>query len=387
MWDVNFKFKYGDVEVYFGPKSLRDNLSGRLQGCRRVLIITSKSAARTSGALSDVIEMLEKQKSEYVVYGKVTPNPYTSVVDEAVKVAEEVAVDAVIAIGGGSVIDVSKAVSMLIGTGFKASDLVLGRRPCSRGVKLVVVNLTHGTGSEVNRFAVLTIDGTIEKRGFIARYPDASFDDPVYTITLSKEQTLYTSLDAFYHAYESATSKRTNLLVQTLAEEVVGLVTKYLEKALTSPGDLEARTMLMYASMLAGMCIDMAGGSHLVHAMEHGFSGLKPELPHGAGLAILGPLIVYHTHKAVPKASARLLRHLNPEIKPISDDAEKAMETVRKFQEAHGFNKRLGDYGIVESDLEQVLNFIEQTIVERFSANIPFPVTRQLIGEVVKKAL
>ncbi|MEM1858535.1 MAG: alcohol dehydrogenase, partial [Desulfurococcaceae archaeon] len=63
------------------------------------------------------------------------------------------------------------------------------------------------------------------------------------------------------------------------------------------------------------------------------------------------------------------------------------METVRKFQEAYGFNKRLGDYGIVESDLERVLNFIEQTIVERFSANIPFPVTRQLIEEVVKKAL
>lgn len=387
MWNTNFKFKYGDVEVYFGPQNLRDNFPRHVQGQRKALIITSKSAARTSGALGDVVEALERQKLEYIVYNKVVPNPYTSAVDEAVRVAEEEAVDMVIAIGGGSVIDVSKAASLLIGTGIKARDLVLGKRPGFRGVKLVVINLTHGTGSEVNRFAVLTVDGTIEKRGFIARYPDASFDDPVYTVTLNREQTLYTSLDAFYHAYESATSKRTNLLVQTLAGEVVSLIAKYLGKALANLSDLEARTMLMYASMLAGICVDIASGSHLVHAMEHGFSGLRPELPHGAGLAILGPLIVYYTHKAVPEISAKLLKHLNPEIKPISEDAEKAMKTVEKFQMDHGFNKKLRDYGVVESDLDRVLDFIERTISERFSANIPFPVARQLIKEIAKKAL
>ncbi|MEM4763264.1 MAG: iron-containing alcohol dehydrogenase [Desulfurococcaceae archaeon] len=387
VWNKVFSFKFGEVSVHFGPGSLSENIPAAIHGSKKALIISSKSAAKVSGALNDVVKALREAGVEYLEYNNVTPNPSTNIVDEIVELGQSQGVDTIIGIGGGSVIDTSKAASVLIGTGIKARELVLGRKPSNRGLKLIAVNLTHGTGTEVDRFAVLTIQGTIEKRGFAIRYPDYSFDDPKYTTTLSKKQTLYTSLDAFYHAYESATAKRANLFVQSLAETSVSYIVKYLNKALDNPGDLEARTMLLYSSMLSGMCIDLTSGTHLIHAMEHGFSGLNPELPHGAGLAILGPFVIYYTHKAVPETSARLLKHLDPSIKPLSEDAEKAMRSVIEFQRSLGFHERLSDYGIKEKDLKPVLDFVEKTVIERFGANTPFQVTRSMLEEIARRAI
>jgi alcohol dehydrogenase class IV len=139
--------------------------------------------------------------------------------------------------------------------------------------------------------------------------------------------------------------------------------------------------------MLAGISADIAGGSHLNHAIEHGFSGLNPELPHGAGLAMFGPMIVYYTHRAVPEISARLLRNLDPSIKPTSEDAEKAKRVVEEFQETHGFSERLSDYGIRGEDIERTVDFIMKTISERYHVLIPFPTSRELVLNIVRSVL
>jgi alcohol dehydrogenase class IV len=387
LWREKFKFRYGGVELYFGPGSLVENIANKLQGVRRALIVTSKSAARVSGALRDVLSALDEVGADYVIYDKVSPNPTTAIADEAARAIVEVGADVVVAIGGGSVIDVAKVASVIAGTGVSSREYVLGKRLGPPSTRLVVVNLTHGTGSEINRFAVLTISGTIEKRGVVARYADVSFDDPTYTLTLSREQSLYTTLDAFYHAYEAATSNRSNLLVSTLAEEVVDIVARYLKRVLEDPGDLEARTMLLYASMLAGVCVDVVGGSHLAHAIEHGLSGLKPELPHGAGLAIVGPYVAYYVHKAAPEKSARILRKLDPSIKPSSEMAEAAMKAIMEFQLSAGFNKRLRDYGIEESDISPVLDFVEKMIRERYAPLLPLMPTREILEDIIRKSI
>jgi alcohol dehydrogenase class IV len=387
LWREKFKFRYGGVELYFGPGSLVENIANKLQGVRRALIVTSKSAARVSGALRDVLSALDEVGADYVIYDKVSPNPTTAIADEAARAIVEVGADVVVAIGGGSVIDVAKVASVIAGTGVSSREYVLGKRLGPPSTRLVVVNLTHGTGSEINRFAVLTISGTIEKRGVVARYADVSFDDPTYTLTLSREQSLYTTLDAFYHAYEAATSNRSNLLVSTLAEEVVDIVARYLKRALEDPGDLEARTMLLYASMLAGVCVDVVGGSHLAHAIEHGLSGLKPELPHGAGLAIVGPYVAYYVHKVAPEKSARILRRLDPSIKPSSEMAEAAVKAIMEFQLSAGFNKRLRDYGIEESDISPVLDFVERMIRERYAPLLPLMPTREILEDIIRKSI
>jgi len=375
------------VEVYFGPGVLGDYLASKIRNYRKVLVVTSQSAARVSGALRDVERILQENSIEYTIYSGVKPNPDTGIVNRVVEIARQDCVEAIIGIGGGSVIDVAKTASIIVNSNIRVEDLLFKKTQVSGATPLVVINLTHGTGSEVNRFAVLTISGTIEKRGFVARYPTVSFEDPVYTKTLNSKQTLYTTLDAFYHAYESATSKRTNLLVQSLAENAIINIAEYLKRTIEEPGSLETRTRLLYASMLAGISIDIAGGAHLNHAIEHGFSGYNPNLPHGAGLAMFGPMVVYYTHKVVPEISAKLLRCIDPSIKPISEDAEKAKRVVEEFQRSHGFNEKLSDYDIDKRDVEVIIDFVLRTINERYHVMMPFTVTRELIESIVESAM
>lgn len=391
VWDMKtgyFSFRYNDVDVYFGPGIVAKKFTNVVSGYVKALIITSRRAAKISGALEDVTRLLHSAGVDFVLFNEVIPNPDTSVVDRAVEIARNEGVDLVIGVGGGSVIDVAKTVSLLVGTNARAVDLVRGNVSSrDRGLSLIVVNLTHGTGSEVNKFAVLTIEGTIEKRGFKARYPSASFDDPIYTRTLDRNQTIYTSLDAFYHAYESATSRRSNIIVVSLAREAVYHIAESLRVSLIDPTNLEHRSGLLFASMMAGIAIDIAGGSHLAHALEHGFSGLNPALPHGAGLAMFGPRVVFYTHKVVPDISALVLRPIDHSIKPLSDFAENAMKAIVNFQESVGFCERLSDYGIGKDDVKQVLDFVEKTIIERYRENIPFPVTRQMLESIVLEVL
>lgn len=388
MWNRQFELKHRDVLLYFGPNVVRDKIGSILQSVKRALIVTSKSAAYVSGALHDVVKELSLRNIEYKIYNNVTSNPSSSIVDEVVEMARSFDPDILVAIGGGSVIDVAKVVSIVYRAGITALEYMNNPRlNQEERLKLVVINLTHGTGSEVNQYAVLTKKNTIEKIGFPARYADISFDDPIYTLTLDREQSFYTSIDAFYHAYESATSRRSNLYVIDLADKAVSHIVSHLSNVLERPSDLESRTYLMYSSMLAGICIDTTKGTHLVHAVEHGVSGFDPRIPHGAGLAMIGPIVVEYTHKAVPEISALILRHIDPYIKPIKEDASKAKKAVEKLNQLAGFDKRLSDFGIGQGDLDVIARFVESTIRARYGYNTPFEVSYDLIYSILHSIL
>ncbi|AFL66114.1 iron-containing alcohol dehydrogenase [Desulfurococcus amylolyticus] len=386
-YSQTYRFRYNDACLFFGSGVLREKLGEHVKNHRKALLITSKNAAKVSGALDTVVEALKRESIEYFIYDGVKANPYTSMADEAGRIAAENKVDLVIAIGGGSVIDTAKFASVIATTGFKAVEILTNPSLSSNATRLplIAVNLTHGTGSEIDRYAVLTIDGTIEKRGVAVRYPDVSFDDPLYSRTLSKDQTIYTSLDAFYHSYEAATSVFSNLLTVTLSKEAIEIIAETLPKILGDLDNIEYRTKLLYASMIAGIAIDQSM-THLNHALEHAFSGLHPELPHGAGLAILGPMVVYYTHKAVPEVSAQLLKPLNPGIKPVSEDAEKAYKAVRDFQSSVGLDKRLSDYGIDRRDVEKAIEFTMRMINTRYTS-IPFKPSSDVLRDIIEKSL
>jgi len=116
--------------------------------------------------------------------------------------------------------------------------------------------------------------------------------------------------------------------VLLLAEESVKLIKSWLPKVLDNLKDLEGRYWLLYSSMLTGIVED-ASSTHIIHVIEHAVSGLKPEVPHGSGLAILGSRSAYYIHKAFPDESAKILRQIDPTIKPITEDAEKAEKQLK----------------------------------------------------------
>jgi alcohol dehydrogenase class IV len=378
-----FKLRYADTTLFFGEKSIAD-LEAWVRGKQIIGLVMSRSAAKTSGALQEVLEILTTHNIVYVPFNDVTPNPSASQAVSCAELFRKERVDSIIAIGGGSVIDVGKTVSLLINSNLSPSDLVKGVR-AEKAIPLAAVNLTHGTGSEVDRYAVLTFEETGEKRGFTARYPEVSIDDPRFTLTLPRDQTLFTSLDAFYHAYESATSSYTNMFVQTLSSEAAEIITNNLPETLENLKSIERRSRLLYASMIAGISIDIAL-THLNHALEHAFSGLNPNLPHGEGLAILGPRIIYHVHKAVPEDSAVILKHLDPSIRPVAEDAEKAYTAVKEFQRRLGLERKLSDYGFGPDDIPSIVSYTMKMIKERYKST-PLIVNEDVIKDIILDAL
>ena len=378
-----FKLRYADTTLFFGEKSIAD-LEAWVRGKQIIGLVMSRSAAKTSGALQEVLETLTTHNIVYVPFNDVTPNPSASQAISCAELFRKERVDSIIAIGGGSVIDVGKTVSLLINSSLSPSDLVKGVR-AEKATPLATVNLTHGTGSEIDRYAVLTFEETGEKRGFTARYPEVSIDDPRFALTLPRDQTLFTSLDAFYHAYESATSSHTNMFVQTLSSEAAEVIANNLSETLENLKSIEHRSRLLYASMIAGISIDMAL-THLNHALEHAFSGLNPNLPHGEGLAILGPRIIYHVHKAVPEDSAVILKHLDPSIRPVAEDAGKAYTAVKEFQRRLGLERRLSDYGFGPDDIPSIIRYTMKMIKERYKST-PLIVNEDIIKDIILDAL
>ncbi|MFP3220533.1 MAG: iron-containing alcohol dehydrogenase [Candidatus Marsarchaeota archaeon] len=347
---VAFSFNYAGVRLYFGEgsvKKLKDHLKPRSS----VLVVTSKSAARVSGALDDAKAVFQELNIEYFNYDGVTPNPTTAESQEIAKLAWEKGVDALVAIGGGSVIDAAKVASVVRKNGGTANDYIYYKRSGGSGIPLLAVNLTHGTGTEVDRYAVLTDAEKGQKRGVAILYPEASADDPHYLLSLPKDQTIYTALDAFYHSYEAVTRLGTTPPVELLTKEAISLIKQWLPSAVSDLKNEEARYWLLYASMLAGIAIDMEG-THIIHALEHQLSGANPKVPHGAGLAMLGPRSAYHTHSINPAKSAEVLKILDPTIRPVAEDATKAEKAIADFQAQVGFEQKLSDYGFTKDQLE-----------------------------------
>lgn len=378
-----FRLKYGETRLSFGEGAVQD-LEPWIKTVKRVGLITSKTAAEKSGALRDILNLLSKNEVDYAMFSGVPPNPSSTIALSCAEFFRAEGVDAIIAIGGGSVIDVAKVVSLILKNGLSPEQLLEGKKP-DKTIPLAAVNLTHGTGSEIDRYAVLTFEERKEKRGFSARYVDLAIDEPRYTLTLPRDQTLYTSLDAFYHAYEAATSSYANSFVLTLAVEASKLIAENIHSLIENLYSLELRAKLLYSSMLAGISIDLSM-THLNHALEHSFSGLNPRLPHGEGLAILGPRVVYHVHKRVPEESALILKPIDPTIRPIPEDAEKAYRALKEFQSRMGLIRRLSDYGFGRDDIKFVVEYTLKMIRERYKGT-PLTVDEELLKDIIADGL
>ncbi len=381
-----FSLRYAHTQLYFGPGSV-EALEKWVSQFRRVYLVTGRRSAEISGALRDVVQILERCGVKYERFSEVFPNPTDSLVNRLGELMWRFGAEAVIAIGGGSVIDTAKNASVVASCGGAIEDFIKGRREVRNALPVAAVNLTHGTGTEVDRYAVTTIERTKEKISLAhpAIYPRISIDDPRYLLTLPRNQTIYTTLDALYHAIESSTARGSPPIVEPLAEEAVRLIARYLPRAVENPSDLEARYWLLYASMLAGIAIDL-GRTHLVHAIEHALSGLKPELPHGAGLAIIGPKIVELTYRAQPEKLWRLLRHIDPELEPVEEHGRRAARAVEEFQKRVGFSERLRNYGFSEEHEDQVVKLTMSSL--RFLVDLaPFEVSENTVKEVFRGSL
>jgi len=349
---INF---YRPVEVFFGKGAVDKTGEVARRYGFKALIVTGKSSARESGALEKVIKSLNSHGiQEYILYDEVIPNPTDRIVNEGAEIAVREKVDFIIGLGGGSALDTAKAISIVSSNEGSVWDYV--KYP--EGPRLIpylnrpviCIPTTAGTGSEVNRYSVVT--NSIRKEKLVIshslNYPRVAVIDPELTMTMSQELTAITGFDALTHALESLTNRAENFMAEECSMKAIELIVKWLPVAIEEPENYKARERLSYASMLAGIAIDHLGVA-LIHAMEHPVSAHYPKVAHGLGLAVLAPYITKFNYKGNPEKYALFAKLMGYEEKP-----ELAVDALVDFLERIGLLKTLKDIGVEEDMLDRL---------------------------------
>ena len=381
------------TNVFFGVGAIQkiEDIAKDLKskGINKLIVMSGRNAYKATGAWDYVEKALKNNQIEYVNYDKVTPNPTNVAIDEATKLARDFGAQAVIAIGGGSPTDAGKSVAILLKYPDKtANDVYEFTFTPNEAAPIVAINLTHGTGTETNRFAVATI---IEKDykpaiAYDCIYPMYAIDDPQLMAKLSEKQTKYVSIDALNHVVEAATSKVASPYTICLAHEVISMVAKYLPKALANPEDLEARYYLAYAAMMGGVCFDN-GLLHYTHALEHPLSAVKHELSHGLGLAILLPAVVENMWEAKKETLAHILKPIAPEIS-TKTTAKEANTFVYDWLKSVGVPNKLKDEGFGENDIDRLVELAFTTpSLDGLLAIAPTNADKKAVKEIYEKSL
>lgn len=274
----------------------------------RALLVTD-SGIKSAGLLEHIFTAFEESELEFAaVFDQVPPDSSLPVVKEIADIYRQHQCDSIIAVGGGSVIDTSKAVNILVSEG--SDDLLAysGHGCLKRPLKpLFVVPTTAGTGSEVTSVAVIHDIDNERKIGFSSHFlfPDVAVLDPRMTQTLPPGITAMTAMDAMTHACEAFIGMAKNPVSSAYAHGAIEKISQNLMTVMQSPGDLDARMELAQAATMAGIAFSnsMVG---VVHALGHSVGAIC-HLPHGMCMSIFLPYALEYNLETCRKEIAGLL--------------------------------------------------------------------------------
>jgi len=380
--------------TYFGIgsiKKIEDILEVlKHKGIDNVIFVTGKNSYKVSGAWDVIEPALNTLGFKYSLYDKVGPNPTVDMVDEAAKFGRETGAKAVIGIGGGSPIDTAKSVAVLLEyTDKNARELYELKFTPEKAAPIIAINLTHGTGTEVDRFAVATIPEKNYKPAiaYECLYPMYAIDDPALMIKLDKKQTIAVTIDALNHVTEAATTLVTSPYSILLAKEAVRLIVRYLPVAVNDPENLVARYYLLYASAIAGISFDN-GLLHLTHALEHPLSAVKPEIAHGLGLGAILPAVVKTIYPAVAEVLADIYSPIVPGLKGLPAEAEYVAKKVEEWLFNVGCTQKLSDFGFTKEDVPTLVKLAKTTpSLDGLLSIAPVEATETVIAKIYEESL
>lgn len=294
-WHMPVKIVSGDGCLKNGGEILR-----RLG--RRCLVVTGPHAAAACGALNDAMEALTAAKIEYTVFPGIGANPLVTQCQAAAFAAETCCADFLLGIGGGSVMDATKAAAWLAAnTITDAGKLFTGLR--HPALPIALVGTTAGTGSEVTATAVLTtdVDGRKKSINDPQCFAKVVFADPGYTYTVGIETTISTALDALSHSIEGWLSPACGEIASACAEKAIPMIVNGLRQMAAQPSalpDKDTRDALYYASLWAGMVLNSCGT-----AFPHPFGYILTEdfgVPHGMACAVFLPALIERAEAITP---------------------------------------------------------------------------------------
>lgn len=298
----------------------------------RVLVVTDKGLMK-SGIAGKVTAVLDDAKINYVVYDGVEPNPAVRIINEAFAFYKEQNCGAIIAIGGGSPIDVAKAVSILSANGGKIQDYNGVNKSKKHGAPIIAVNTTAGTGSECTRAYVVTDEEAKSKMLMVDTncLSHLALNDPMLMVGMPPSLTASTGIDALTHAIEAYICNTHTPYTDALALESIRLISGSLREAVRDGSNMDARTDMCWAEYMAGLAFSNAGLG-LVHGIAHQLGGYY-NIPHGLANAIMLPRVLEFNRPYCMGRLAEIAQAMDEKVDNLTvDQASKvAIEAVRRL--------------------------------------------------------
>jgi len=279
----------------------------------KALIVTDKIMEKT-GILDRLKKSLESRKIPFEIFDKVSGEPVDSYISEGLDIFNEKGCRYIIALGGGSPIDTGKAVSVMTANPGKISDYRGLGAVKKKGVPLVAVPTTGGTGSEVTPFTIIT-DSSSDVKMLIGSehiIPHIAILDPTLTLSCPPSLTAAVGIDALCHAIESYASRKANPMSDVFALKAIGLIYNNLKTVYKSGKDLEARAKVMMGATLAGMAFGNSSVT-LVHGMSRPI-GANFHVPHGVSNAALLKVVMGFSYSSSRSRYADIAAAMVPDM-------------------------------------------------------------------------
>lgn len=352
---------YVPTHVMFGAGTLNRLSEQPMPGKHAMIVISNGKSTRANGYLARTEEQLHKAGVETTVFDGVMPNPTVGNVNAGAAAARNNGCDFLVALGGGSVMDCTKAIAVMATNGGELWDYVTigsgkGQPITVRPLPIIAITTTAGTGSETDNSGVITKEDTFEKAfiGHASLFPVLSIVDAELMQSVPPTFTAYQGFDALFHSTEGYIAQGANLMSDMYALTAIENLAEYLPRAVKDGGDIEARTHVAFGNTLSGvvMCLTLITSEH---ALEHALSAYHPALPHGAGLIMISKAYYRYfiEHHACDERFVRMAQAMG--IKDASKP-EDFLTALTRLQQACGVaDLKMSDYGITPEEFETLM--------------------------------
>ena len=354
----NFVFR-NPTKLIFGKGQLEQLKTEIPQFGKKVLLVYGGGSIKRNGIYDNVISILKDINAEVFELTGVEPNPRVSTVKKGIQICKDNGVEFILAVGGGSVIDCTKAIAAGSKYDGDVWDIVTKKTFASEALPFGTVLTLAATGSEMNAGSVITNWETNEKYGWGSpvTFPQFSILDPVHTTSVPKDQTIYGMVDIMSHVLEQYFHHGTNTELQDrYCESVLKTVIETAPKLLSDLENYEHRETILYCGTMAlnGILAMGVKGDWATHNIEHAVSAVH-DIPHGGGLAILFPNWMKHVvDENVSRFKQFAIRVFDVETDGKTDReiALEGIEVLRQFWTSIEAPVTLSDYAIGENEID-----------------------------------
>ncbi len=332
---TNFQLPFSftlPTKIVYGPGCVNALVEELQQnGGTRPLVVTDRGV-KSAGILERITGLLDAEGIEYAIYDGVEANPKDTNVAEGARIARAFGADSLVAIGGGSPIDCTKSIGVLLAHDADDIRKYEGKTAATKPQPLMIsIPTTSGTGSELTFSSVITHSAQARKMTVKSPFTAAkvAICDPELTLSVPAHITAATGMDALTHAIEAYTATCAEPISDALALYAIELIYPHLTTAVHDGSDLEARSAMLLGSMLAGIAFSHSDVAS-VHCIAESLGGLY-DLPHGVCNAIFLPYVMEYSKDYAIERYARIARAMGLEYRSDEEGAQKAVEAVKQL--------------------------------------------------------